>query len=99
MITDIVSAVNAADSSRLGKFVGDHFLAEPDAPPAEQRVSRLLAIHQNLGNLKLTGLDQIEPAVVEASVMTAQEGAATMKFMLDTSSSPKIKGIQMLVGG
>ena len=99
MLTDLVNAINAADSSRLAKFVGDHFLAEPDAPPAEQRVSRLLAIHQNLGNLKLTGLDQIEPAVVEASVMTAQEGAATMKFMLDTSSSPKIKGIQMLVGG
>jgi len=39
------------------------------------------------------------PGVVEASVGTAQEGAATMKFMLDTSPSPKIKGIQMLVGG
>jgi hypothetical protein len=32
-------------------------------------------------------------------VVTAQEGAATMKFMLDASPSPKIKGIQMLVGG
>jgi hypothetical protein len=99
MLTGLVNAINAADSSRLAKFVAEHFLAEPDAPPAEQRVARLLAMHQNLGNLTLSGLDQIEPAVVEASVMTAQEGAATMKFMLDTSPSPKIKGIQMLVGG
>jgi hypothetical protein len=31
--------------------------------------------------------------------MTEREGAATMKFMLDGSPSPKITGIQMLVGG
>jgi len=99
MLTDLVSAINAADSSRVARFVADHFLAEPGAPSAEQRVTRLLAMHQNLGTLTLNGLDQIEPGVVEASVGTAQEGAATMKFMLDTSPSPKIKGIQMLVGG
>jgi CubicO group peptidase (beta-lactamase class C family) len=99
MLTDLVNAINAADAARLTKFVAEHFLAEPDAPPAEQRVTRLLAIHQNLGTLKLAGLDQIEPGVVEASVTTEHEGAATMKFMLDTSASPKIKGIQMLVGG
>ena len=99
MLTDLVNAINAADSSRVARFVADHFLAEPGAPSAEERVTRLLAIHQNLGALTVNGLDQIEPGVVEASVATAQEGAATMKFMLDTSPSPKIKGIQMLVGG
>jgi CubicO group peptidase (beta-lactamase class C family) len=99
MLTDLVNAINAADSSRLSKFVAEHFLVEPGAPSTEQRVSRMLAIHQNLGTLKLGGLDQREPAVVEASVVTAQEGAATMKFILDASPSPKIKGMQMLVGG
>lgn len=99
LLTDLVSVINAADSARVVRFVADHFLVEPGAPPAEQRVTRLLAMHQNLGALTLNGLDQIEPGVVEASVVTAQEGAATMKFMLDTSPSPKIKGIQMRVGG
>jgi CubicO group peptidase (beta-lactamase class C family) len=99
LITDLVSAINAADSTRLAKLVGEHFLVEPGAPSTEQRVIRMLGIHQNLGNLKVTGLDQIELGVVEVSVMTAQEGAATMKFMLDNSPSPKLKGIQMLVGG
>jgi CubicO group peptidase (beta-lactamase class C family) len=99
MIADLVSAINAADSSRLAKLVGEHFLVEPEAPSIEQRVARLIGIHQNLGELKVTGLDQIEPGVVETSLVTAQEGAATMKFMLDTSPAPKIKGIQMLVGG
>jgi hypothetical protein len=99
MITDLLSAINAADSSRVAKVVAEHFLVEPGAPPAEQRVARMLAIHENLGNLKVAGLDQIEAGVVEASVMTEREGAATMKFMLDGSPSPKITGIQMLVGG
>jgi hypothetical protein len=99
MLTDFVNAVNAADSSRLARFVADHFLAEPGAPSAEERVTRLLGIHQNLGDLKVAGLDQIEPGVVEMSVMTAQEGPATMKFMLDASPSPKIKRMQMMVGG
>jgi hypothetical protein len=31
--------------------------------------------------------------------MTAAEGAATMKVLLDNSPSPRIKGIQMMVGG
>lgn len=99
MLTDLVNAINAADSTRLARLVAEHFLAEPGAPSAEQRVTRMLGIHQNLGNIKVAGLDQIEPGVVEMSVVTAQEGAATMKFMLDASPSPKIKGIQMLVGG
>jgi CubicO group peptidase (beta-lactamase class C family) len=99
MLNDFVSAINAADSSRLATFVAEHFLVEPGAPSVEQRVARMLGMHQNLGNLKVAGLDQIEPGVVEISVVTAQEGAATMKVMLDASPSPKIKGIQMLVGG
>jgi CubicO group peptidase (beta-lactamase class C family) len=99
MLTDLVNAINAADSSRLATLVAEHFLVEPQAPSAEQRVARLLGIHQNLGTLTVAGLDQIEPGVVEMSVVTTQEGAATMKFMLDGSPSPKIKGIQMLVGG
>jgi hypothetical protein len=99
MIGDLVSAINAADTSRLARLVGEHFLVEPGAPSTEQRVTRLVAIHENLGNLKVTGIDEIEPGVVEMSVMTAQEGVATMKFLLDASTSPKIKGLQMLVGG
>jgi CubicO group peptidase (beta-lactamase class C family) len=99
MLTDLVNVINAADSSRLATFVATHFLVEPAAPSAEQRVARMLGIHRNLGSLKVAGLDQIEPGVVEMSVVTAQEGAATMKFMLDASPSPKIRGIQMLVGG
>ena len=60
---------------------------------------RMLGMRQNLGELKVAGLDQIEPGVVEISGVTANEGAATMKVLLDTSPSPKIKGIQMMVGG
>jgi hypothetical protein len=99
MLNEFIKAINAADSSKIAAFIAEHFLIEPGAPTAEQRVTRMLGMHQNLGELKVGGLDQIEPGVVEISVVTAAEGAATMKVLLDNSPSPKIKGIQLMVGG
>jgi len=99
MLTDFVKVVNAGDSAKIAAFVTAHFLAEPGAPTAGERATRMLAMHRNLGELKIAGMDQIEPNTVEISVMTAAEGAATMKVLLDNSPSPRIKGIQMMVGG
>jgi hypothetical protein len=99
MLTDFVKVVNAGDSAKIATFIAAHFLAEPGGPTAAERVTRMLGMHRNLGELKVGGLDQIEPGVVEISVVTANEGAATMKVLLDDSPSPKIKGIQMMVGG
>jgi hypothetical protein len=36
---------------------------------------------------------------VEISVNTAVEGPATLKVQIDSSGVPRIKGLQMLVGG
>ena len=99
MLNLFIKVINAADSSKIATFIAEHFLIEPGVPTAEQRVTRMLSMHQNLGELKVGGLDQIEPGVVEISVVTAAEGAATMKVLLDNSPSPKIKGIQLMVGG
>jgi CubicO group peptidase (beta-lactamase class C family) len=99
MLNEFVKVVNAADSAKVAAFIVEHFLIEPGSPTTEQRVTRMLGMHQNLGELKVAGLDQIEPGVVEISITTATEGAATMKVLLDNSPSPKIKGIQMMVGG
>jgi hypothetical protein len=99
MLNEFVKVVNAADSAKVAAFIVEHFLIEPGSPTTEQRVTRMLGMHQNLGELKVAGLDQIEPGVVEISITTATEGAATMKVLLDNSPSPKIKGLQMMVGG
>ena len=99
MLTDFVKVVNAGDSAKIAAFITAHFLAEPGGPTAAERVTRMLGMHRNLGELKIGGMDQIEPNAVEISVTTAAEGAATMKVLLDDSPSPRIKGIQMMVGG
>ena len=99
MLNEFVKVINAGDSAKIATFIAEHFLMEPGAPTAEQRVTRILGMHQNLGELKVAGLDQIEPGIVEISVVTAAEGAATMKVLLDNSPSPRIKGIQLMVGG
>jgi len=99
MLTDFVKVVNAGDSTRIAAFVTAHFLAEPGGATPGERATRMLAMHRNLGELKIGGMDQIEPNAVEISVTTAAEGAATMKVLLDDSPSPRIKGIQMMVGG
>lgn len=99
MLNEFIKVVNAADSARVAAFIDAHFLAEPGAPTTAERITRMLGMHRNLGELKVTGMDQIEPRTVEISVTTTAEGAATMKVLLDDSPSPKIKGIQMMVGG
>ena len=99
MLNEFIKVINAGDSAKIVTFIAEHFLIEPGTPPAEQRATRMLGMHQNLGELKVGGLDQIEPGVVEISLVTSAEGAATMKVLLDDSPSPKIKGIQMLIGG
>ena len=99
MLNEFIKVINAGDSTRIATFINEHFLIDPGAATVEQRVTRMLGMHQNLGELKVGGLDQIEPGVVEISVVTTAEGAATMKVLLDDSPSPRIKGIQMMVGG
>ena len=99
LLNDFIKVINAGDSVKVGIFIADHFLVEAGSATLEQRVVRMLGMHRNLGELKVSGVDQIEPGTVEISIVTANEGPATMKVLLDNSSPPKIKGIQMMVGG
>ena len=55
-----------------------------------------VAVWGALGGLALPWLGGAPGAM---TLILAVQGAATMKFMLDASPSPKIRGIQMLVGG
>ena len=99
LLNDFIKTINAGDSAKVATFIAGHFLVEAGSPTTEERVGRMLGMHRNLGELKISGLDQIEPNTVEISIVTANEGAATMKVLLDNSSPPRIKGIQMMVGG
>jgi hypothetical protein len=99
LIGDFVRAINGGNAAELSKFIGGHFIIEPGSPTAAQRAERFAGMHRNLGELKVTGLDQVSDDTIEVSVTTANEGPATLKLVLDTGPKPRIKAVQILVGG
>jgi CubicO group peptidase (beta-lactamase class C family) len=96
-IRSFVAALNAGDSTRLTRFIADHFAIEPGTPDATARGRRWLEAHGNLGTIEIKGLDQIEPSVVELSGLSSDKGALTLRFQL--APGGKIQGIQVLIGG
>jgi hypothetical protein len=98
LIRDFVNAVNGGNADSLTKFIGDNFVIDAGSPGAAQRAERFVGMHGNVGELRVTGLDQVSDEMVEASVMTANEGGATLKFAIETGAKPRIKGVQILIG-
>lgn len=99
LIGDFVKAINGGNEAALTTFIGNNFLIEPGSATAAQRSARFSGLHGNLGELKVVGLDQVSADMVEASVMTANDGAATLKIEIDPGAKPRIKSVQVLVGG
>jgi CubicO group peptidase (beta-lactamase class C family) len=99
LLTDFVSAINSGDGTKLTTFIAEHFIIEPGTPAAEQRAQRLVGMHQNLGELRVSGLDQRDDGSVEITVVSAKEGRATLKVSVDAGPPPRIKAMQVMVGG
>jgi CubicO group peptidase (beta-lactamase class C family) len=99
LVTEFIAVVNRADAAALTTFIGQRFDAAPGSPTVPQHVARMGEMHSNLGVLTVTGMDAIEPNVVDVSVMTANEGPATLKLFLEPGTPLRIKTIQVLVGG
>jgi CubicO group peptidase (beta-lactamase class C family) len=97
MFRAFVAAVNAGDSAKVMTFVNEHFLIEPGAADPATRVQRFLQMHQNLGEIKIAGMDEVEPGVVEVSAMSSNEGALTLRIQITPQA--KIRSIQVMVGG
>lgn len=99
LANEFITVVNRADAAALTTFIGQRFDAAPGSPTVPQRVARMGEMHTNLGVLTVTGMDEIEPNVLDVSVMTANEGPATLKLFLEPGTPLRIKSIQVLVGG
>jgi len=99
LITDFVRAVNNGDAAALTTFISTRFDTAAPSPSVQQHVERLGQMHRNLGLLTIVGLDEIEANLVDVTVMTANEGQATIKVFLEPGATLKIGSIQILVGG
>lgn len=99
LIRDFVSAINAGDRAGLAKFIGEHFLIEAGTPGPEQRAQRLSGTHENLGAITVSSMNQEDDQTVEVSVVTANSGAATLRVGVVPGSPPRLKQLQVMVGG
>ena len=99
MLHAFLAAVNSGDSTQIHRFIGDNFEIAAGSNPIEARVQRMVGMHGNLGDLKFSGLDQLEPNTVEMSVISEKQGAVTMRLSLNGGSPARIIGVQVMVGG
>jgi CubicO group peptidase (beta-lactamase class C family) len=99
LLTDLIAAINSGDGQKLTAFIGDHFVIEPGTPTAAQRAQRFATMHDNLGAFSGAVFNQRDDGSVEISVMSAREGRATLVVPIEPGPPPKIKGVQVMVGG
>lgn len=99
LLTDFVAALNSASEATLTAFITEHFVIEPGTPSAAQRAQRLAGLHQNLGALTVSAFNQLDDGSVEISVMSAQDGRATLKVAVEPGPPIKLKSLQVMVGG
>ncbi|HEY5060999.1 MAG TPA: serine hydrolase domain-containing protein [Gemmatimonadaceae bacterium] len=99
LVTDFIRTLNAGDSVAVDRFVRQHFLIEPGTAPAEQRVTRMLTLHQNFGVLTLQSADQIDPASVALSITSATSGPVEITLQTDGASPARIRAVQVIAGG
>jgi CubicO group peptidase (beta-lactamase class C family) len=99
LLSDFVAAVNTGDVQKITAFISTHFVLEPGSPTAAERGQRFAGMHQNLGAFTVSAMNQLDADAVEVSVMSTQEGRATLRFMIAAGTPPKIRGVQVMVGG
>jgi hypothetical protein len=98
LIREVISAVNAGDSTALTRVVAERF-EQTDGPPVPQRVARLRQMHDRLGMLTPTAMWLDTDGAVNVAAGTAKEGAATFLFSVSAETLPKIRSIRVMVGG
>ena len=100
LLTDFVAALNSASEADAdGVHRRTHFVIEPGTPSAAQRAQRFAGLHQNLGALTVSAFNQLDDGSVEISVMSAQDGRATLKVAVEPGPPIKLKSLQVMVGG
>jgi hypothetical protein len=97
VLRQLVAAINSGDAAKLATFIASNYVLEAGTPTPAERAQRLMQAHENLGDLAITGLDQIDESVVEISAKSASEGPLTMRVTIGADA--KIRAIQLLVGG
>ena len=98
VLRNFVAAVNTADPAAIRAFIAEHFAADPNAPPIEQRLERFATMHERLGTLTAGAMWMNDDGAVNLSVATEKEGPAT--FLIDVApDAPKLRSIRVMVGG
>jgi len=99
LIKSFVEALNSGDNKILLGFVTEHFESGGDAPKPEERVGRMVSLHQNVGDITIEQMIDTGNGPIQVAARTKNEGAATLIVDVDRSLPYKIKRIGLQVGG
>jgi CubicO group peptidase (beta-lactamase class C family) len=99
MLTGLITTINAGDSAALRRFVTTNFTSDAGAPTVDERVQRIGRLRERLGALKIVRMETFPQGPMEIGLETAQQGAATLKVMIEPAPPHRILGMQILVGG
>jgi hypothetical protein len=99
VLRELVAALNSGDSAVVRRFILSRVAADPSAPPLEQRVQRMRAMRERLGELRVTRIETFDQGPAEVTLDTAVQGPAVLRVNVDRAAPFKIHGLQILVGG
>jgi hypothetical protein len=99
VIDGFISAVNSGNKDVVTKFIAEHYVLPAGTPSAEERATRLLDMHANLGALTVLSKTQIENGPAQAVVKTDNEGQALLIFDVEPAAPFKIRRFGVQVGG
>jgi len=99
VINGLVAAINSGDQKVLLAFITDHFDNGPPSPKPADRVARIEGVHQNLGELTVTGMYDTGDGPINVAVKTRNEGAGTLIVEIDRGAPYKIHRVGVQIGG
>ena len=99
VIDGLVKAINSGDSKSLLAFIREHFDSGTGAPKPEDRIARIGGMHENIGNITVTGMYDSGDGPVQVTMKTANQGVGTLLVDIDRQAPFKIKRLGVQIGG
>ena len=97
LLTEFVRTLNTGDAARIRAFIVEHFAPDPDAPPLDARVRRLVETHGSLGELTVLNIRQGGPGAFAVTTKTGQGGRVTIRAEIDPGTPPRIRRMGIAV--
>lgn len=99
IIKRLVDAINSGDTKVLLPLISEHFANGASAPKPEERMARMLQLHQNVGDITIDRMIDAIDGPVQVLVRTKNEGQGTLIVAIERRRPYKIQRMGLEIGG